>query len=312
MKTLYPLLLTLLVAAAIAGCGKKESPAEEADASETSHEENVVTLTPQNLQHVSIQTETAAAGNLKITLKAAGRVTENLNKTARVSSTLEGRLTKLNFDINDRVKAGDVLALVQTPELLGKPLEIKAPIDGVIIERAKAIGELVDKDTPIYTISDPSDLWVIAEIKERDLGVVKVGQDATFKVLAYPDREFHGRVVRLGNQLETDSRTLEARIETSNADGLLKPGMFADVEITTTIAKETLVISDSALQSEGDEQIVFVAREGGKFEKRVVRLGMEQRGRVQVLKGLKPGEPVVTDGSFILKSEMLKGELGEE
>jgi cobalt-zinc-cadmium efflux system membrane fusion protein len=182
----------------------------------------------------------------------------------------------------------------------------------VIIERAKAIGELVGKDTPIYTISDPSDLWVIAEIKERDLGVVKVGQDATFKVLAYPDLEFHGKVVRLGNQLETDSRTLEARIETSNADGLLKPGMFADVEITTTIAKETLVISDSALQSEGDEQIVFVAREGGKFEKRVVRLGMEQRGRVQVLEGLKPGEPVVTDGSFILKSEMLKGELGEE
>ncbi len=72
------------------------------------------------------------------------------------------------------------------------------------------------------------------------------------------------------------------------------------------------MIPDSALQSEGDAQIVFVAREGGKFEKRVVRLGMEQRGRVQVLDGLNAGEPVVTDGSFILKSEMLKGELGEE
>ncbi len=111
-------------------------------------------------------------------------MTENLNRTAKVASTLEGRLTKLNFDINDRVKVGDVLALVQTPELLGKPLEIKAPIDGVIIERTRAIGELVGKDTPIYTISDPSDLWVIAEIKERDLGIVKVGQDATFKVLS--------------------------------------------------------------------------------------------------------------------------------
>ena len=93
---------------------------------------------------------------------------------------MEGRLTKLNFDLNDRVKAGDVLALVQTPELLGKPLEVKAPIDGVIIERKSTAGELVGKETQIYTISDPTDLWVMAEMKERDIGAVKVGQDASF------------------------------------------------------------------------------------------------------------------------------------
>ena len=70
-----------------------------------------------------------------MTFKAAGTVTENLNKTAKITPTLEGRITKLNFDINDRVKEGDVLALLQTPELLGKPLELKAPLDGIIIER---------------------------------------------------------------------------------------------------------------------------------------------------------------------------------
>jgi len=310
-KFLFPF-TALLAALVLAGCGKTEPASEETEASESAHEENVVTLTKQNLEHVEIKTEPVKLGSIDTTLKAAGRVTENMNKTAKVASTLEGRLTKLNFDLNDRVKAGDVLALVQTPELLGKALEIKAPIDAVIIERKSTVGELVDKGGAIYTISDPTDLWVIAEVKERDVAAVKVGQDATFKVLAYPDREFRGKVVRLGNQIEADSRTLEVRIETDNADGKLKAGMFADVEITTTILKDVIVVPDTALQSDGESQVAFIALGDNKFEKKAVTLGMEQSGRVQVLDGLKIGEEVVTEGSFILKSELLKGELGEE
>ena len=219
---------------------------------------------------------------------------------------------KVNADLNDAVKVGDVLGLVQTPELLGRPLELKSPIDGIIVDRRASVGELVSKEKEIFTISDPTDLWVIAEIKERDIGAVKVGQDASFTVLAYPDETFRGKVVRIGNVVETESRTVEARVEVNNADGRLKPGMFADVEIVTTVLQDTVVISDKALQTEEDNQIVFVALNGNKFQKRAVKIGMEKRGRVQVLEGLKIGENVVTDGSFILKSEMLKGELGEE
>jgi multidrug efflux pump subunit AcrA (membrane-fusion protein) len=299
----------VLAATLLAGCGKKGA-SEESEAKK--HEENVVTLTKEQLQHVEIKTEPVALGSIETTLKAPGRVSENINKTAKIGSTLEGRLIKLNADLNDRVKAGDVLALVQTPELLGKPLELKAPIDGVIIDRKTAPGELVGKDKEIYTISDPTDLWAIAEIKERDIGAVKVGQDATFSVLAYPGQTFRGKVVRIGNQVEAESRTLEVRIEVNNADGRLKPGMFADVEITTTILGDTFVIPDTALQTDEESQIVFVALDGNKFQKRVVKLGMEQRGRVQVLEGLKVGEKIVTEGGFILKSEMLKGELEEE
>lgn len=293
----------------LAGCGKNEAT-EESEA--TKHEQNVVTLTKEQLEHVEIKTEPIALGSIETTLKAAGRVSENLNKTAKVASTLEGRLIKLNADLNDRVKAGDVLALVQAPELLGKPLELKAPIDGVIIDRKSAPGELVGKDKETYTISDPTDLWVIAEVKERDVGAVKVGQDATFSVLAYPGESFRGIVVRLGNQVEAESRTLEVRIEVNNTDGRLKPGMFADVEITTTILGDTIVIPDTALQTDEESQIVFVALDENKFQKRVVKLGMEQRGRVQVLEGLKVREKLVIEGSFILKSEMLKGELEQE
>jgi RND family efflux transporter MFP subunit len=258
---------------------------------------------------VEIKTEVAKLGNLEATLKAAGRVSENMNKTAKVVSTLEGRLIKLIYDLNDRVKAGDVLALVQTPELLGKALEVKSPIDGVITERKSTAGELLSKETQIYTVSEPADLWVLAEIKERDIGAVKVGQNTVFTVLAYPGEQFHGKVVRVGNRVEEGSRTLEVRVEVSNGDGRLKPGMFADVEIVTTAQENVLLIPDAAMQTDADNQIVFVALDGNKFEKRVVKIGLDQRGLVQILQGVKPGEKVVTDGSFILKSEMLKGEM---
>jgi len=301
---------TAFTFAALPSCSTKETASSDAEkATEQKHDENIVTLTRANLAHVEIKTEVAKLGNLETTLKTAGRVSENMNKTAKVVSTLEGRLIKLNYDLNDRVKAGDVLALVQTPELLGKALEVKSPIDGVITERKSTAGELLSKETQIYTVSEPADLWVLAEIKERDIGAVKVGQDTVFTVLAYPGEQFHGKVVRVGNRVEEGSRTLEVRIEVSNADGRLKPGMFADVEIVTTVQENVLLISDAAMQTDADNQIVFVALDGNKFEKRIVKIGMDQRGLVQILQGVKPGEKVVTDGSFILKSEMLKGEM---
>ena len=310
MKGYYfnSILLILALAAGLSGCGKKheeEKPHAKAD-------ESIVTLTKANLEHVEIKTEPVARGTLSTTLQAPGRVSTNLNRTAKVGATLEGRVSKLNFDINDRVKVGDILGTVEAPELIGKQLELKAPIDGVVMERKVAAGEVVDKSKELFTISDPTRLWIIAEVKERDAASLRVGQDATFGVLSYPGEQFHGKIVRLGSEIEKESRTLEARIEVDNGDGRLKPGMFADIEITTDVLQDALVISDAALQTEEDKQIVFVALDPNRFQKRVLELGLEHGGKVQILRGLKEGEKVVTEGSFILKSEMLKGELGEE
>jgi multidrug efflux pump subunit AcrA (membrane-fusion protein) len=301
-------IVSLVLWIALSGCARKieeEKPNAKAD-------ENIVTLTKANLEHVEIKTEPVARGTLSTTLRAPGRVSANLNKTAKVVATLEGRVSKLNFDINDRVEGGDILGTVEAPELIGKQLELKAPIDGVVMERKVAAGELVDKSKELFTISDPAQLWVIAEVKERDAGSLRVGQEATFEVLSYPGERFHGNIVRLGSEIEKESRTLEARIEADNGDGRLKPGMFADIEITTDVLQDALVISDAALQAEEDKQIAFVALDANRFQKRVLELGLEHGGKVQILGGLKEGEKVVTEGSFILKSEMLKGELGEE
>lgn len=301
--------LAAFLLAALTSCGKNETDPVKAELPNEQGAANVVTLTKENLQNVDLKIESAVLGTIDTTLRAAGAVSANLNMTAKIVTTLEGRLVRMNFDLNDKVKAGDILALVETPELLGRPLELKAPIDGAIIERRAVVGELVGKDTVIYTISDPTDLWVLAEIKERDIGSVKVGQEASFTVIAYPGETFRGKVTRIGNQVEAESRTVEARIETNNVEKKLKPGMFADVEITTTVIEDALVIPESAVQSEQENQIVFIALGGGRFEKRVVKTGLQQGGLFQVLEGAKAGEQLVTEGSFILKSEMLKSEL---
>jgi multidrug efflux pump subunit AcrA (membrane-fusion protein) len=305
--TIRDAIAALIILTAFVGCGKKEA-AEEATAP-LPHNENLVTLTEKNLAQVEIKTELVRRGDLEMTFKAAGTVTENLNKTAKITPTLEGRITSLHFDINDPVKEGDVLALLQTPELLGKPLELKAPIDGIVTERQATVGELAGKETQIYTISDPADLWVVAEVKERDIAAVHRGEKATFRVLAYSGETFRGTVVRIGNRVESASRTLDVRIAVRNDDGRLKPGMFADVEIATTAVQDALIIPDQALQSDREGQIAFVALDRMKFEKRSVKIGLEHHGRVQVLEGLKESEKVVTDGSFILKSELLKSEM---
>ena len=317
MKLIFNLRLAIIsallaggLAFAFSSCGRQA--ADEVNKEPEKHDENIVTLTKDQLEHVTLETDPVARGSLQTILKTAGRVVENANKTAKVTSTLDGRLTRLSVDLNDRVKAGDVVGLVETPELLGRPLELKAPIDGAVVERKSTVGELITKGSAIVTISEPKDLWVIAEVRERDLALVKEGQEAHFSVLAYPNETFAGKISRIGTVVEREARTVEARIQFDNSDGKLKAGMFATVEIAVGSLDKVLVVPVSAIQREADIESVFVALGNGRFEKRIVKTGLKQLSRVEATAGLKEGENVVSEGGFILKSEMMKGELGED
>lgn len=313
MATLLRISVPIALALSLfAGCKKEEGGESAAAKTEEKQESNVVTLSEESLKNVELKTETAQIGALNMRLRIPGRIAPDANRTAKVSATLEGRLAKLSADLGDKVTAGSTLGLVETPELLDKPLTLRSPIAGVITEKNGTVGELIGKGQVVYTVSDPDRLWLIGEVKERDVALVRAGQNVDFTVLSYPQSVFHGKISRVGNAVEAETRTFEVRVEIGSQGGKLKPGMFADMEITTEVLHNALVISDEALQTEGEDQIAFVALDGNRFEKRIVKLGQEQEGRVQILDGLKPGEKVVTEGSFTLKSEMLKGELGEE
>jgi multidrug efflux pump subunit AcrA (membrane-fusion protein) len=315
LRPLYRILL-VMSAVAISSCESKTNSDEPrpktTNTEKLNGDHDVVKLSEESLKKSDIQIASVKTGTVEKRLHAIGRLSLNLNKTAKATSTFEGRLTELKVDLSDKVRAGQVIGLIDSPELLGKQLELKSPIDGVIIARHGTVGELVPKGGAVCTISDPSDLWLVAEIDERDAGSVKVDQAATFTVLTYPSEIFQGTITRLGEQIKPESRTLEVRISVNNQHGKLRPGMFANIDIAVEALADQIIIPASAIQTDEEQRpFVFVVTGEDTFEKKAIKTGLQQNDDVQILDGLNRNDRVVSSGSFILKSELQKSRISE-
>jgi membrane fusion protein, heavy metal efflux system len=178
------------------------------------------------------------------------------------------------------------------------------------VERHIVRGEMLGPDSQAYLIADPSHVWVIASVYEKDIAQVRLGQSAKVILKAYPGRVFGGDITWIADAVDEQTRTLKVRVEVDNPDGLLKPGMFASVTLAVSQRSDILTIPLSALQTQGGETIVFVDEGGGRFERREVQVGIRSADAVEIIDGLLGGERVVTNGSFILKSELEKEGFG--
>ncbi len=191
----------------------------------------------------------------------------------------------------------------------GRPartVAVRAPEDGVVIEKMVTLGTRVAPDQPLYRLADPSVLWLIAEVAERDLASVGPGSAATARFVAFPGKNFAGTVELIAPSLSERTRTASVRIALPNANGLLRAGMYADVSIGPepgTSTPATLVVPDSAVLDDGTHQVVLVALGEGRFEPRSVRIGRRGEGEAQVLDGLHAGENVVVGANFLIDSE---------
>ncbi|GJL52967.1 MAG: RND transporter [Nitrospirales bacterium] len=189
---------------------------------------------------------------------------------------------------------------------------LKAPQGGTILARHISPGEMVSPRDKPFTIANLTTVWILLDIYEKDLAGVRVGADVRITVDAYPGETFHGAVVYLGNLVNPDTRTVEARVEIPNRDGRLRPGMFARASIASSASqgKQALVVPQNAVQRIEDNPVAFVEEKAGTYTKRVLTLGSEEDRYVEILTGLKEGERVVTKGSFYLKSVLLGEKLG--
>jgi cobalt-zinc-cadmium efflux system membrane fusion protein len=178
-----------------------------------------------------------------------------------------------------------------------------APLTGRVIENNAVLGDMVDQSSEILTIMDPTTLWVDAEIYERDIARVRPGQEVSVSVPAYPGEVFGGRLSYVGDVLKEDTRTVTVRTEVGNSDHRLKPGMFADVQISLNGATHALAVPEAAVLDNQQGRIVFVAVDGG-YVPRDVEIGAKHEGYVEILEGLEAGERVVTTGAFQLKSKL--------
>ncbi|HKS26536.1 MAG TPA: efflux RND transporter periplasmic adaptor subunit [Pyrinomonadaceae bacterium] len=196
-------------------------------------------------------------------------------------------------------------------------IAVRAPVTGTVTERLVNVGAGVEAGKPLFTIANISTVWVIANVPEAQVGLLRPGTPAEIRSAALGEGAIAGRVSYIDPQLNEETRTARVRLEVVNQNERLKAGMFVEVGFeagTGPATGEELVVPTAAVQKIGDRTVVFIPKEDeqGAFEVRDVELGGEVEGYSRVLSGLKLGERVVTKGSFMLKSQMLKGEMGED
>jgi membrane fusion protein, heavy metal efflux system len=190
-------------------------------------------------------------------------------------------------------------------------IPIFAPASGVVLERKITVGSVVNAGDELLSLSDTHSLWMIAAANEADLGKLRPGQAVRIDVRAYPDREFSGRILKLGEQLDSTTRTLQIRILVPNPQGLLKPEMYATAGIAEAAKRSVLVLPEEAIQDISGVSAVFVRRSPTEFEPRTIKTGQHADGKAEIIEGLKAGDAVVVKGSFLLKSQLLRRAIEE-
>lgn len=188
---------------------------------------------------------------------------------------------------------------------------IFAPASGTVLQRKATIGSVVNAGDELLTLSDTGSLWMIAAANELDLAKLRPGQTARIEVRAYPSREFTGRILKLGEQLDATTRTLQIRIFVPNPQGLLKPEMYATASIEEGGTRAVLILPEEAIQDINGVPAVFVRRSATEFEPRTVKTGRHVNGEAEITEGLKAGDAVVVKGSFLLKSQLMRRSIEE-
>ncbi len=224
---------------------------------------------------------------------------EEKGSPADTQSILE--LSRRRLELWD-VPAHQIEELDRTGKIM-KTLHIHSPSRGIVIEKNVVEGMFVKPGMSLYKIADISKVWVYVDVYEYETPWIKVGQEAEMTLASYPGRVFRGKVSFIYPFMEPETRTNKVRLEFDNPDFELKPDMYANVILKSRIAGDSLAVPKEAVLLSGERAIVILARGGGKFMPKEVRLGAEADDYYQVLDGLKEGDEVVVSAHFLIDSE---------
>lgn len=183
-----------------------------------------------------------------------------------------------------------------------RTVAVAAPISGTVMRKDVTLGAYIQPGTALFEIADLSKVWVIAEIYEHEMSRIQPGQPARFETQSQPGHSFVGKVAFIYPTIDMNTRTLRIRVELDNKDAKLRPGMYGQLLLQLAHAN-ALVMPTEALVDTGEHQYVFLAKEGGRFEPRLVRTGARTGDKVQVQHGLQEGDVVVTTANFLIDSE---------
>lgn len=305
MRRNEALWLCLVIVFMIAGCGKHEDvSAKKADSPGLLH------FNKELQESVSLTLVKAGKEKLLSSVEVYGAIAQDTENTAHITAKEPGVLKSFKVAVGDSVQKGVPIGILVTQNQVEQ--EIFSPLDGIVITQYAKEGEKVDSLTSIVTIANPDLLKASFDVYEKDLSFVRLDENAMVKTVAYPNEEFRGKVVFVSPRVDEETHTVRIRVDVENQRRLLKFGMSVTGKILSESEREAIVIPLESLQSLNNAWAVFVKTNEESFEMRQVQKGNESDEQVEILNGLNEGEMVVVHGSFILKSELLKDQLGEE
>lgn len=276
--------------------GGEEEHSEEANLSEKA------------IQNARIQLMDAASGTVYQTLPLIGRITLNQNKTASVTARFPGIVREVMKAQGEAVKAGDVLATIESNESL-QVYAVKSPIDGVVLSRSINIGDGAG-DAAMFTIADMNELWVEFHVFSQDADHIVSGVPVTVSS-SECEKYQEIRIQSLLPITEASSQTLLARAIIQNLDSHWLPGMSVRGDVVVESRGVPLAVRTSALQQLEDQKVVFV-KSGDVFKARPVKTGLQSKDWTEITEGLKAGETYVSEGSFVVKAEIGKASAEHE
>lgn len=304
--------LGMAIVAGLLGCDSPQTSetAEHHEAGEMEHgreEEGghggAIQLTAAQMTEFGIAIETAGPGEIKIVVELPGEVRPDQDQLAHLVPRFGGIVKAVKKRVGDSVKAGDVLAVIESSESLAS-YQLKSLIDGTVIAKHITRGEAVSPDSEAFVVADLGTVWVDLSIYQTDLDRVQVGQSVTISA-GHKGPVATATISYVSPVVDEQTRTTLARMVLPNSEGVWRPGLFVTGTVTVEVFRAAVVVPRAAVQTVGEEAIVFVPDRDG-LEPRRVTLGRGNRRRVEILAGLSAGDLFVARGSFTLKSELGK------
>ena len=224
------------------------------------------------------------------------QMTAQATEMDRMLETARARLVLLGIP-------EDKAQRLATPADVVTTFDVKAPIAGVITKRMANPGVNIDLSTALFTVTDLSTVWVVADLYERDFASVGVGSPITITTMAYPGLELRGRVDYIDPQVQAETRTAKLRAEVPNGGNRLRFGMFVDVSIGARAARPIVKVPKDAVQTVGAKSVVYISTAPGRFMPHEVTIGDTMGDHIAITSGVEPGDQVVTEGAFFIRAE---------
>ena len=269
--------------------------------------QNQVTLAERVAKRQRLLYEAGAAA-----YKDLEQAESDLRNTQHDVKTAEGQLEGARNRLRAPFGKTDAeIAKIQETGQVDRVAEIAAPIGGTVTARKVSPGQFVraNNTDPMFVVADVSSMWLIANVAEIDIPLVKTGQEIAVHVMAYPERRFRARITYIGASVDPAVRRLTVRAEIANPDGQLKPDMFASFRILTGAPTRSPGVPADAIVREGDGTMsAWVTSDRKRLVKRAVKVGLQQDGFTQIIEGLQAGELVATESALFLGNVLTSAE----